>query len=155
MGANYYEKNRERIRAYQKEYYDLNRDKIVASKKQYRIDNRKKVREYGKKYRKENRELRRFRNNRSLSERMGLTTTLTLSEWENTLKLFDNKCVYCGKPWEQMDHIIPKCIGGGYTKENIVPSCKKCNQSKNNKLPQEFCNEELINSIIEKLEEYG
>lgn len=77
--------------------------------------------------------------------------TLTDEEWKETLKAFDDKCVYCGAPWEQQDHLIPIPAGGGYTKENIVPSCANCNNSKGNKMPWEFTNNlgliMLINGI--------
>lgn len=39
-------------------------------------------------------------------------------------------CVYCGGPFECLDHVIPKSRGGIISVDNIVPSCYSCNQLK-------------------------
>ncbi len=50
-------------------------------------------------------------------------------------------CQYCGGhfPASQLtlDHIIPKSRGGQKVWENIVTACKRCNQKKGNRTPQE------------------
>jgi 5-methylcytosine-specific restriction endonuclease McrA len=51
------------------------------------------------------------------------------------LKKYNFKCFYCGKSikptsW-QLDHFYPKASGGKNIPENIVCSCKWCNQMKN------------------------
>ena len=58
---------------------------------------------------------------------------LTLKEWEDTKKHFNNQCSYCGKSLKRLtqDHFIPLSDNGSYTKDNIIPSCKSCNSSKN------------------------
>jgi len=52
-----------------------------------------------------------------------------------------NTCQYCGKIYPigllTMDHVTPRCKGGPKTWENIVTSCKKCNQRKGGRLPHE------------------
>jgi len=62
-----------------------------------------------------------------------LPSTLTSIEWEEIKKKYKYRCVYCGekKPLTR-DHLIPLSKGGGFTKENIVPACKRCNSIKNN-----------------------
>jgi endogenous inhibitor of DNA gyrase (YacG/DUF329 family) len=59
---------------------------------------------------------------------------LTDKEWEECKKFFDFKCAYCGKETDKLEqeHFIPQNIGGLLTKNNIIPSCKGCNCSKNN-----------------------
>ncbi len=51
-------------------------------------------------------------------------------------------CYYCGRkvsPQElTMDHRIPLSKGGFSTKENIVPSCKECNNQKKALAPWEW-----------------
>lgn len=42
-------------------------------------------------------------------------------------------CVYCGKPGDTVDHIIPRSLGGLTTYENCVTACTKCNHKKSNK----------------------
>lgn len=46
-------------------------------------------------------------------------------------------CMYCGKPISlhemTFDHVIPQSLGGRTTWNNIVSSCKKCNNKKGSK----------------------
>lgn len=50
-------------------------------------------------------------------------------------------CGYCGKVFDKndlsIDHIIPESRGGLTNWENCVTSCKKCNNNKDDKTPQE------------------
>ena len=39
-------------------------------------------------------------------------------------------CVYCGAPAEEIDHIVPKQIGGHNYPSNLAAACKKCNYYK-------------------------
>jgi 5-methylcytosine-specific restriction endonuclease McrA len=52
-----------------------------------------------------------------------------------------NQCQYCAENFSSsdltLDHIIPKSRGGRNTWENLVVACKKCNQKKGAKIPQE------------------
>lgn len=47
------------------------------------------------------------------------------------------KCGYCGDKATTMDHIFPKSRGGTETWLNMVSSCFKCNNKKNNRTPEE------------------
>lgn len=47
-------------------------------------------------------------------------------------------CVYCGGPYEAIDHIIPYTRGGLHELANLNPSCKPCNASKGNRLLSEW-----------------
>ncbi len=51
-------------------------------------------------------------------------------------------CYYCGRKctFKQltMDHLVPLARGGRSTKDNLVPSCKKCNTRKKVMLPLEW-----------------
>jgi 5-methylcytosine-specific restriction endonuclease McrA len=53
----------------------------------------------------------------------------------------EGKCQYCGceltKASSTLDHIVPKSKGGGYSWENLVIACKKCNQHKGDRLLHE------------------
>lgn len=82
------------------------------------VDGMERVREQAKK---------RMRNFRA-RQRLGVT-----SEGEN--------CVYCGKPAETVDHIVPICKGGQDIVENLVPCCKSCNSSKTKKDLVDFLND--------------
>lgn len=60
----------------------------------------------------------------------------------------DHKCFYCKNALDfkgynkvHLDHYIPLAKGGTHTLSNVKWSCQKCNQSKNDKLPEEFIKE--------------
>ena len=56
--------------------------------------------------------------------------------WRDT-----NRCQYCNKKFLSceltLDHIMPKSRGGENTWNNLVACCKKCNQIKSDRTPQE------------------
>lgn len=39
-------------------------------------------------------------------------------------------CVYCDAPFEHVDHVWPKALGGTDDPWNLVPACAACNTSK-------------------------
>ena len=39
-------------------------------------------------------------------------------------------CIYCGKPSESIDHLLPQSRGGLSVTENCVPACLACNGHK-------------------------
>ncbi|MBC6415812.1 MAG: HNH endonuclease [Bdellovibrionales bacterium] len=49
-------------------------------------------------------------------------------------KLQNQTCYHCGKKFSSkeltMDHLVPLVQGGRTGKNNVVPSCKKCNSKK-------------------------
>jgi len=51
-------------------------------------------------------------------------------------------CHYCGRKMVfkeiTMDHLVPLARGGKSNKDNLVPSCKECNNKKKNMLPMEW-----------------
>lgn len=44
-------------------------------------------------------------------------------------------CCACLDPAEELDHYIPLSRGGPDALDNLIPLCKSCNASKNDKLP--------------------
>lgn len=50
-------------------------------------------------------------------------------------------CQYCNKKFSKqnltMDHVVPVVQGGGKSWENIVTSCKPCNQKKGGRTPRQ------------------
>jgi 5-methylcytosine-specific restriction endonuclease McrA len=46
-------------------------------------------------------------------------------------------CQYCGHAAENVDHVIPRSRGGRHVWENVVAACKRCNTTKENRLPHE------------------
>ena len=47
---------------------------------------------------------------------------------------YDGHCGYCGKKLHRdtmtVDHIVPVSRGGGNSLENLMPSCRECNEAK-------------------------
>ena len=60
---------------------------------------------------------------------------------KNILWRDKSKCQYCGvieAPKDMtIDHVIPRSRGGGNTWSNLVTCCKKCNQKKRDRTPEE------------------
>ena len=63
-------------------------------------------------------------------------------------KTSTNTCYYCKKRIAfknlTMDHLVPLAMGGRSTKDNLVPSCKSCNNKKKSMMPiqwQEYLDE--------------
>ena len=141
------EKNKERISKYRKWYYEGNADILRNHAKEYHKKNRDTRKKYQQKYRAENieyiRERRRqhylenktqnliYRRTRIAREK-GLDADYSKEIWELAKKHFNNSCAYCGEVGEVLhqEHLVPVVSGGGYTRNNIIPSCPRCNNSK-------------------------
>jgi 5-methylcytosine-specific restriction endonuclease McrA len=48
-----------------------------------------------------------------------------------------NTCQYCGRPAENVDHVIPRSRRGPHTWENVVAACRRCNSRKKDRTPVE------------------
>jgi len=46
-------------------------------------------------------------------------------------------CVYCGALADTVDHVLPRCRGGGDTWFNLVAACQRCNGIKGDRTPAE------------------
>lgn len=56
--------------------------------------------------------------------------THTRLEWEVLLAIFGGKCVRCGAPRCEKDHIVPLYQGGSDAIGNLQPMCALCNTFK-------------------------
>ena len=51
--------------------------------------------------------------------------------WRQSIHLHTgNRCIYCGKPSESIDHVFPLSRGGMSVTANCVPACLSCNGHK-------------------------
>lgn len=60
-------------------------------------------------------------------------------------------CVYCGSDYEDIDHVFPVKLGGLDIKENLVPSCSRCNKIKSAKHPEEWLSQVFPGENIDNL----
>lgn len=59
------------------------------------------------------------------------TFRVTVEDWMEILRAFNNKCAYCGNSGQMtIDHVLPLSRGGRHCIANLVPACKRCNHSK-------------------------
>lgn len=56
---------------------------------------------------------------------------------KNVLARDHNKCQYCGRNGDTVDHIVPRSRGGPNSWTNCVCACGECNRRKNNRTPRE------------------
>ncbi len=119
----YNSKRKEKQKIWAKKYYEENKEEIKRKTREYQIRNRERVNFYASKRENKKREIR---------------ADLTLEQWEILKRIFNNRCVYCGKHTQRLekDHIIPLSKGGAFTLHNIVPACRSCNAKKNVNLPE-------------------
>jgi len=113
---------------YYKKYHRENAEKANKRSKNWRQENP----EYQKEWRKENPAKVIVLMQRRRAKKQMLKSTLTIEQWNYCKNEFDNKCCYCGKEKKlTQDHFIPIDKNGEYTSNNILPSCRNCNSSKN------------------------
>ena len=66
-----------------------------------------------------------------------------------------NRCAYCGRKHSrlELDHVVPRGKGSNRI-DNLITSCRPCNQAKGNKPVEEFLKDkpELLKKIKERLE---
>jgi len=118
--------NSERKKAYMKIRhpisYALNREKTIKRATEYIKNNPEKHRIYMQR----NKHKRRSNEENSVRD-------FTNKQWNECKKYFKFCCAYCGRKLKlEQDHLIPVTKGGPYTKTNILPVCRSCNNSKNN-----------------------
>jgi 5-methylcytosine-specific restriction endonuclease McrA len=55
-------------------------------------------------------------------------------------RLFDDCCAYCGTNCDtEFDHFYPVAKGGPHVLSNLLPACKRCNSSKQDSDPEQWC----------------
>lgn len=115
-----------------------NKEYVVKYQKEYQIKNRDRVNE-----------LSRIRNKTKKGRiakavdriaRRG-SGKLSKEQYINIIERSKGLCFWCSKLIESkihLDHVLPVCLGGKTTVDNLVVSCRMCNQSKGGKHPLVF-----------------
>lgn len=123
-----------------------NRKKNRESYDRWRVANPKKVHEASRKWQMANPERMQVIRVARTSAQKNAPGRLTDSEWKAILKKYKHKCAYCGVKLTNkknspdqvtQDHVVPlqgeDARGTNYA-FNVVPACRKCNTSKNNRV---------------------
>ena len=136
----YRQENKERLKQHQKQYRQENKERIVRRNKQYYQENKERIKQYQKQWIRENKEYCVAMNQKRVARLKQLPANLMAREWIYIKDIFNHSCAYCGKHSQKLhqEHFIPLSKNGEYTKHNIIPACKSCNSSKNDKLFQEW-----------------
>lgn len=128
--------NRDKRRASNRDHRERNKDYYNELNRKWRIENREQHIRNAKRWQKNNPEKARlnstFSKHRRRARAAKLPNTLTKKQWKAILDGFDHACAYCGRKLKrlQQEHVVPISKGGGYTKDNIIPACKRCNGTK-------------------------
>lgn len=157
---------------YQKQYYKENKRKIIDRSTernkekrelvnlQERIRYSKRTQEqkekrnaYRRQWRKDNPEkvrgIKQRRRAREKETQVENFTNEELLDFWNKNEINYKECFYCEKEMpdkvEHIDHYVPLAKGGTHTKNNLRPSCARCNTMKSILLPETF--EEKLNGL--------
>lgn len=143
--AKEYEKNKEYIKARQKEYRLKNKASVRESQRQWRA---KQGREALNKTRRDWCDgnpvkvaaIHARRRARKENPDNPHLPKVTESIWLSIIKSYGGKCAYCGCAPECLtrDHIIPLSKGGADTPSNVAPACRSCNSKKRDLTVVEF-----------------
>jgi 5-methylcytosine-specific restriction endonuclease McrA len=151
MNHETHKKNPERYRRTKKRWTEANKEKVAAQQKQrrlddpikysllykeYRIRNIEKVREKERRYQQQNKEKDRMKAAKRRARKKNNKVFQIIDK--DLRRLLNDPCIYCGKPAEHVDHLIPISRGGPHGIGNLAPSCANCNLTKHSKTVYEF-----------------
>lgn len=127
-----YWKNPEKSRKHHREYVRANQVELQRKRRIYEDKNKEHIKETKKQYRQANPEKGIMYGLQRRARQKEVESTLTEEEWQLILERHFYSCHYCGRKGSKLhrEHKIPLSKGGGYTKENIVPACQRCNSRK-------------------------
>ena len=155
----YIENNKEKIKEYRHNQYLKNRDYELEKDKNYNKKNRNIIRERERKYlsTEKGKQVNHLKTVKRRTRLNKLKNDFNLEQWEKCKNYFNNCCAYCGKKEKlTVEHFIPISKGGNTIAKNILPICKSCNSSKQEKDFEKWYKEQKFYSIekINKINEY-
>ena len=115
--------------------------KDLEVRRKWSEKNKDRLREYNRQYRENNRDKHNAKEGRRRARKRNLPDTFTGEEYSEIRECFFNLCSICESDFEHMDHFIPLASGhGGTFYGNMVPLCRSCNTSKKDSNPFEWAN---------------
>ena len=143
----WYSRNRERRKAYNKAYRQAHGEELRAKNRErnraeYAVDP-KRVNDYNREWRAKNPQKARQYIRVSNIKRRAATRDahFTTTEWLELLARVDGRCGYASEECQgpvEADHRVPLCRGGSNTIDNIIPACRHHNRRKNKMTEDEF-----------------
>jgi len=141
----WYERNRERMREYDRRHRLANLEAIRAkerarSRARYAADPAA-VQTYLKEWRRRNPDKSHAYVNAATIKRRRAAggQSFSSAEWLALLAHHGGACAYCGsKALIEIDHRTPLARGGSNLIENILPACRRCNRRKHLMTEEEF-----------------
>ena len=102
--------------------------------------NAHRVPEYNAKWLRLHPEKARLRSHQSRVRRLAVERFLVSeSDWLQLCRRFGERCAYCGDVAKlTIDHVVPITRGGRHSIGNLLPACRSCNASKNNRFLVEW-----------------
>lgn len=136
-GRAWREANKEYAAERRREWYRANKERVAENQRVYREVNKERVAERIRTWHETNPLWQRLNSGRKRARRAGVQVDMfgaaeLLAYWR-TWGVDPELCIYCGGPFEQLDHMHPFKLGGPHTLHNVVPSCQACNDSKGSK----------------------
>lgn len=132
-----YWKNREKNLEWNKKNYYKHIDRRKAYNKKFYRENSERIKEHVKRWAKENPKKVLAQSHLKRARKMRAIGKYSEEEFFSLCDEFNWKCCYCDKELSKdtatVDHAIPISKGGSNFIENILPACRSCNSSKNNK----------------------
>ncbi len=94
-----------------------------------------------------------YHNNRAA--RVGLSATLTIQQWIQTLDYFKWRCALCPDgSYEVLEHFTPIIHGGGTTDYNCIPACAQCNRLKHDSHPSMISPNLSMSQVLQTVQKY-
>jgi len=157
VALSYRSRHLEQVREWERNYWRTHSGKKRAKDKRTWIKNRQKYLERHRKYYQANRvrllgAIKRYRDNhpemvrdhaiRKNMRRRGAPMDEQAREYSKILR--NDPCVFCGRPFAEIDHIQPISKGGTSSWENLTSTCVECNRNKSSKSLLNFLYESNI-----------
>lgn len=153
------EANLEQVRENKRRYRLLNPEKVRENKHRWYEANPEKARETQRRWYEANTEsYKTYTHRRRARKAAALVVPYSGAELAAHFAQFDG-CAYCGAAEQTVDHLFPLSddLLAADALFNIVPACKRCNSSKNNRQPlswyksQPFYDPDRLQRIIDIL----
>lgn len=129
----------EKFRQTRQAWWDANREAQYETNRRWREENRERYAEMLRDWAKRNPTLKsQHRAHRRARKANG---SISARDWTRLINRYGGRCFYCGSHEPMtIDHIIPLARGGRHTIGNVLPACKSCNCSKQERLIIEWRN---------------